>query len=91
LKTAVDAYRNIKFVASGSAAAALRLKSQESGAGRFTDFLLPPLTFYEYLNLLDKTELLAEKESKKDRGCFFIPKDIDEVNKEFVNYLNFGG
>ena len=46
LKTLVDRYPNIKFVASGSAAAALRLKSTESGAGRFTDFLLPPLTFY---------------------------------------------
>jgi len=39
LKSAVDSFANIKFVASGSAAAALRLKSTESGAGRFTDFL----------------------------------------------------
>lgn len=42
LKSAIDTYPNLKLVASGSAAAALRLKSQESGAGRFTDFLLPP-------------------------------------------------
>lgn len=44
LKALVDRYPNLKFVASGSAAAALRLKSNESGAGRFTEFLLPPLT-----------------------------------------------
>lgn len=42
LKSLVDGYPNVKFAASGSAAAALRLKSNESGAGRFTDFLLPP-------------------------------------------------
>ena len=49
LKSLVDSYLDVKFVASGSAAAALKLKSHESGAGRFTDFMLPPLTFYEYM------------------------------------------
>src|SRR5262245_3203242 len=48
LKTFVDSHPEVRVVASGSAAAALRLKSAESGAGRFTDFLLPPLTFSEY-------------------------------------------
>lgn len=58
LKSIVDARPNIKCVASGSAAAALKLKSKESGAGRFTDFLLPPLTFYEYLSLAGGDDLL---------------------------------
>lgn len=53
LKVLVDQYPTIRFLVSGSAAAALRLKSTESGAGRFTDFLLPPLTFHEYLVLKD--------------------------------------
>ncbi|MGD8449926.1 MAG: AAA family ATPase, partial [Desulfobacterales bacterium] len=52
LKAIVDRLPNIKCTVSGSAAAALKLKSHESGAGRFTDFLLPPLTFHEYLELL---------------------------------------
>lgn len=47
LKSLVDTYCNVKFVASGSAAAELKKKSDESGAGRFTDFSLPPLLFYE--------------------------------------------
>ena len=47
LKSLVDTYKNVKFVASGSAAAELKKRSNESGAGRFTDFSLPPLTFYE--------------------------------------------
>ncbi len=93
LKSAVDQFSNIKFIASGSAAAALRLKSTESGAGRFTDFLLPPLTFYEYLYLLDKTDLLEEPTGDRANvvGSFFFTKRIEELNEQFVSYLNFGG
>jgi predicted AAA+ superfamily ATPase len=40
LKSLVDSYPNYKFVVTGSAAAALRLKSNESGAGRFSDYIL---------------------------------------------------
>jgi predicted AAA+ superfamily ATPase len=98
LKSLVDTYPNIKSIASGSAAAALRLKSTESGAGRFTDFLLPPLTFYEYLHLLGKTDLVekpSEEEQPRDdeeRGrSFFLAKNIEELNEQFLYYLNFGG
>ncbi len=90
LKSAVDAYPNIKVVASGSAAAALRLKSQESGAGRFTDFLLPPLTFYEYIDLMNKADMVREP-SKDNPRRFFAANNIDLFNNEFINYLNFGG
>ena len=45
LKSLVESYRKTKFVVSGSAAAALQYKSKESGAGRFSDFMLPPITF----------------------------------------------
>ena len=93
LKAVVDTFPNVKAVASGSAAAALRLKSEESGAGRFTDFLLPPLTFYEYLNLLDKTNLLDEAPSAhaSPKGHFFFAQDINLLNEQFLYYLNFGG
>ena len=112
LKSLVDSHRNIKCIASGSAAAALRLKSRESGAGRFTDFLLPPLTFYEYLHLLGKSDLAdgplsgekpvadqdagallvedLEKLEELDRS-FFTTKNIEELNGQFLRYLNFGG
>ena len=46
LKSLVDTYRNVKFVASGSAAAELKKRSDESGAGRFTDFSLPPYSMF---------------------------------------------
>ena len=61
LKVFVDTHPETRCVVSGSAAAALHLKSIESGAGRFTDFLLPPLTFYEYLDLRDITELVKHE------------------------------
>lgn len=86
LKLLVDSHPQIKFVASGSAAAALKLKSTESGAGRFTDFLVPPLTFYEYLLLLDKNATMSQREDR-----WFETEDIAALNQSFVHYLNFGG
>lgn len=97
LKVLVDSYHSIKFVVSGSAAAALRLKSVESGAGRFTDFVLPPLTFHEYLSLKNITELIESISSSKiinsveytttDYTC----NDIEALNSHFIDYINFGG
>jgi predicted AAA+ superfamily ATPase len=81
LKSLVDRYPNTRFVASGSAAAALKLASHESGAGRFTDFLLPPLTFAEYLRFIGREEELTSAPFET----------IEELNKEFINYINFGG
>jgi predicted AAA+ superfamily ATPase len=74
LKAIVDRLPNLKCTVSGSAAAALKLKSMESGAGRFTDFLLPPLTFHEYLGLLAKDHLVTVPESSED--CFTDRKSV---------------
>ncbi|MFN2637541.1 MAG: ATP-binding protein [Gemmatimonadaceae bacterium] len=90
LKVLVDTYPNLRILASGSAAAALRIKSRESGAGRFTDFLLPPLTFYEYLDLLGKTDLIGWTDDQSAIFPAFAP-DIEALNGAFVHYLNFGG
>ena len=86
LKAFVDSHPDTKCIASGSAAAALRLKSMESGAGRFTDFLLPPLTFYEYLHLRGLAALV-----EIHPGGEYEAQDIDALNREFVDYCNFGG
>ena len=86
LKVFVDTHPHIKCVVSGSAAAALRLKSIESGAGRFTDFLLPPLAFCEYLDLKQVDGLVHQGSD----GRTSI-RDIDELNRHFIDYVNFGG
>jgi uncharacterized protein len=83
LKKLVEDHPKTKFVVSGSAAAALRLKSLESGAGRFTDFMLPPLTFHEFLILTGQKDLAARA---VDGG-----EPLDRLNREFINYLNYGG
>lgn len=90
LKSIVDTYQTPKCIVSGSAAAALRLRSYESGAGRFTDFLLPPLTFHEYLFLLGNNNLVEIREEKNKRTSFNVP-DIKALNERFIEYLNFGG
>lgn len=93
LKVLVDLYPKTKFVVSGSAAAALRLQSTESGAGRFTDFMLPPLTFHEYIYLKGLNHLVQAKTifySGKEIP-FFITHDNKAFNREFFHYLNFGG
>jgi hypothetical protein len=56
LKDAVDRYPRTRLIASGSAGAALKRKSTESGAGRFTDFELPPLNFAEFLDFSGATD-----------------------------------
>ncbi|MBM3565893.1 MAG: ATP-binding protein, partial [Alphaproteobacteria bacterium] len=89
LKDLVDRYPQIKFVVTGSAAAALKLKSDESGAGRFSEFMLPPLTFYEFLLFSHQDEELIEKTSEDESD--YKAKDINLLNKRFIDYLNYGG
>jgi predicted AAA+ superfamily ATPase len=86
LKDLVDHYTALRFVATGSAAAALRLQSRESGAGRFSDFMLPPLTFYEFLDFLGENDSLIE-----NRAESYIARDMARLNDRFIDYLNFGG
>ncbi|WP_230383810.1 ATP-binding protein [Pedobacter endophyticus] len=93
LKILVDSFPETKFVVSGSAAAALKWHSTESGAGRFTDFMLPPLTFQEYIHLKNMDHLIYDGSitygEKEIPYC--LTHDVKALNKEFVHYLNFGG
>jgi hypothetical protein len=93
LKVLVDRYPETKFIVSGSAAAALKLQSTESGAGRFTEFMLPPLTFQEYIHLkglnhlMHASSIVYHGKEVKYSGTH----DIRTLNEEFFHYLNFGG
>ena len=93
LKSLVDTYKSVKFIASGSAAAELRKKSDESGAGRFTDFSLPPLTFYEYIHLRGYTNIMREGMihwQDQDLKCSST-MDINKLNELLLDYINYGG
>lgn len=93
LKTMVDSYRDSKYIVSGSAAAALRFKSNESGAGRFTDFLLPPLTFYEYIhiNKLEHIMIPSSLTWQNKERPFFDTTQPSVLNEHFMKYINYGG
>jgi uncharacterized protein len=98
LKSLVDSFPSCRFIVTGSAAAALRLKSTESGAGRLSDYILPPLTFAEYLMFIGKEDELIEMniQDSQDSGYpsqqyEFVSQNIDQLNEHFINYLNFGG
>ena len=93
LKSLVDTYRNVKFVASGSAAAELKKRSDESGAGRFTDFSLPPLTFYEYIHLKGYEQLMLPQKMAWGNGQLPLwgTMDIGKLNALFLDYINYGG
>ena len=93
LKSLVDTYYNVKFVASGSAAAELKKRSNESGAGRFTDFNLPPLTFYEFVHLRDYAQLMMPFEMEWNHHIIVgnTTINIAKLNKLFIDYINYGG
>ncbi len=94
LKSLVDTYHNVKFIASGSAAAELKEKSNESGAGRFTDFNLPPLTFYEYIHLKGYSNIMLPSAIDlqcKDMTRIYRTIDLRLLNSLFIDYINYGG
>lgn len=86
LKPLVDHRPDLRILVSGSAAAALKRQSTESGAGRFTDFLLPPLTFSEYLHLRPEPPAIRE-----ETPGLYLLEDITRLNGQFVEYVNYGG
>ncbi len=73
------------------AAAALKTRSAESGAGRFTEFVLPPLTFAEYLRFIEREAELIEAVPADTGAPRFRTTNVFALNEEFVNYLNYGG
>jgi predicted AAA+ superfamily ATPase len=92
LEALVKSFPTVKFVACSSVAPTFGSKQAASGAGPVTDFLLPPLTFYEYLDLRGTANQLVNIEDHPDRGVpRFTAPHIDALNEEFVRYLNFGG
>lgn len=93
LKSLVDTYHNLKFIVSGSAAAELKKRSNESGAGRFTDFSLPPLTFFEYVHMKGYANILnkIKYEWEFAETSIYSTIDISRLNDLFIDYINYGG
>ncbi len=89
IKIFYDLYPNIKFILSGSASLSLSRGVKESLAGRVYEFILPLLTFSEYLGLQGEAV---------EKGDTFNMKFLREVylRRErlaplFYSYLKKGG
>jgi len=99
LKSLHDTYLYSKFLVSGSAGSVLNKKSKESGAGRFADFLLPPIAFVEFLSFKKKFKIFTDfkknsiqtKIQKDDNYQNSIKNDIEIMNDLFIEYINYGG
>ena len=55
--------------------------------------MLPPLTFQEYIHLKNKNHLIINGsiEYGKQIIPYCLPLNLDELNSEFQQYLNYGG
>ena len=60
---------------------------------RFPDFILPPLTFYEYIHLKSYQHLLIPQQINwNDQTLnYYNTIDVDRLNQLFVDYINYGG
>lgn len=91
LQSLAEDYPQCCFVAIGSAAAALKQKSAQPPTGRLSEFLLPPLTFCEFLHFIDQEASLIREESDGAGPRRFVATDIHALNDTFVDYLHYGG
>lgn len=73
----------LRCTACGSAAPALRRMGDAEAAGRFAVYMLPPLSFAEFLRLSGG--------QRRDMKQLFTPERMDELNELLVRYMNFGG
>lgn len=59
--------------------------------GRMSTFILPPLTFLEFLRFRGSEEQLFVANPEKPGKVGLRPKALGALNQEFHRYINFGG
>ncbi len=87
LATLGQAYPSIRFIGSGTVAANIPTDEAGDGPPAIVDFLLPPLTFAEYLRFRRVEEELFDPGTDEWTKTL----DIGRLNEEFIGYLNGGG
>jgi len=84
---------NAKIVGAVSSAAPAIVSGKTVRDGKMEVFVLPPLTFLEFLRFRGSEEKLfglAEGDSKRG-GMSLAPNALPALNQEFQRYVNFGG
>jgi predicted AAA+ superfamily ATPase len=90
IKYHIDHY-NVKYIVTGSSNYYLKNLFPESLSGRKFLFILPPLSFQEYLVFIDKSTL---EDSTRDFNQIRLNQNRVEFEKrslDYNNYLEFGG
>jgi len=91
LKNIYDHHSNIKIYASGSSSLAINEQVQESLAGRKRIIHIYPLSFSEYLNFIEKDDLIQQinrlPEIRSDNLTDLMP----EVFQALEKFLIYGG
>ncbi len=94
-KTLLDlarAHPQGRFVGAVSSGAPSITTGGSSSNGRVSVFVLPPLTFLEFLRFRDTEEPLFGADAKKAGAAMAVPPGaLDALNIEFHRYVNFGG
>lgn len=80
---------NVRFVAAQSAGAPAITRGRAGGSGRVSVFVLPPLSFAEFLRFRDSEDALFGGDGKT--ATTMKAGAIRALNEEFHRYVNFGG
>ncbi len=91
LKNVFDNINNVKVYASGSSSLKIKSQIQESLAGRKIINLIYPLSFAEYLQFHEKTDLLEQTNNIANIKGVQLSKITKELRKELEEFLVFGG
>ena len=87
-----EAYPQGRFIGAVSSGAPAITTGGKSSDGRVSVFVLPPLTFLEFLRFRNTEETLFGADAKKAGAPMAVSTGaLDALNIEFHRYVNFGG
>jgi hypothetical protein len=91
LKNIYDHHSNIKIYASGSSSLAINEQVQESLAGRKRIIHIYPLSFSEYLNFIEKDDLIQQIDRLPEIRSDNLTDLMPEVFQALEKFLIYGG
>lgn len=91
LKNIYDHHSNIKIYASGSSSLAINEQIQESLAGRKRIIHIYPLSFSEYLNFIEKDDLMQQIDRLPEIRSDNLTDLMPEVFQALEKFLIYGG
>lgn len=86
-------FPEITFIVSSSVNPSFYPTDEPYSLSKIKEFVLPPITFAEFLSIR-KMEQLILPSTIEWRGAqhnFYAASNIKELNRQFIEYLNFGG